>query len=452
MSNLIASSTYRVIIGMGITGVSVARFLKARGLAFVWMDTREAPANLIQIQQEFAGVELILGRLDSDCLLNASEVIVSPGIALATPAIAQAITGGVSVVGDVELLLREVKAPVIAITGSNAKSTVTTLVGEMAARAGLKVAVGGNLGTPALELLDDAVELYVLELSSFQLETITSVNAQAATILNISEDHLDRYDGMQGYILAKMRVYFGAKNIIVNRNDVLTQPPLAQGKRATFFGGNADFGGFGIAQHNGEAYLCKNLTPLLAVSELKIRGGHNVDNALAALALGDAAQLPMAAMLDTLREFRGLRHRCEWVATIDGVEFFNDSKGTNIGATAAAIKGLARAPHKLIVIAGGEGKEQNFADLASILAMHSAQLVLIGRDAPIIAKACEKQVPVTFANSLVEAITEAYRQAEPGDAVLLSPACASFDMFKGYADRGEQFCAGVALLAHAAKA
>src|SRR5690606_19087096 len=218
----------------------------------------------------------------------------------------------------------------------------------MARAAGIKVAVGGNLGTPALELLDDAIELYVMELSSFQLETVTKLNAKVATILNISADHLDRYDSMRAYILAKLRIYFGAEHIVVNRKDVLTHPPLAAGVKPVYFGGNADFGSFGLIEKDNEEYLAKNLTPLMPSRELKIRGRHNVDNALAALALGDAAGIPMAAMLDALKNFNGLKHRCEFVAAKDGVEFYNDSKGTNIGATIAAVQGLARDPQQLI--------------------------------------------------------------------------------------------------------
>lgn len=440
MSNLIATSSYTVVVGLGITGLSVARFLQKQHQAFVLMDTRVNPPNLAAVKEEFTQVPLVLGKLDTELLNQASEIILSPGVAMVTPEIAQAKALGVPVVGDIELLLRNVRAPIVAITGSNAKSTVTTLVGEMAKAAGLAVAVGGNLGTPALDLLSDDVELYVLELSSFQLETVTQVNAKAATILNISEDHLDRYESMQAYILAKMRVYFGAENFILNRNDVLAQPPIPRGKNPIYFGGVADFGGYGILHYQGEEYLAKSLTPLMPISELKIRGRHNVDNALAALALGDAANIPMDAMLQSLRDFKGLPHRCEWVRDINGVEFYNDSKGTNIGATLAAIKGLSRKPHKLFVIAGGEGKDQNFADLAPTLAEHTCELILIGRDARLIAHACESFVPVHFAESLSAAVTKARALANPQDVILLSPACASFDMFKGYADRGEQFC------------
>lgn len=449
MSQMIATSKVKAIIGTGITGLSVARFLAARGQAFILLDTRSNPPNLEKILQEFPGVVVVCGELDANTLTACDEIIVSPGIAIATPAIAQASAAGIPVVGDIELFVRFAKAPIVAITGSNAKSTVTTLVGEMAKTAGINVAVGGNLGTPALELLNDSIELYVMELSSFQLETVTKLNAKVATILNISADHLDRYENMRAYILAKLRVYFGAEHIVVNRNDVLTHPPLAAGVKPIYFGGNADFGAFGLMVKEGVEFLTKNLTRLLPIKELKIRGRHNVDNALAALALGDAAGIPMAAMLTTLKVFGGLRHRCEFVAEKNGVEFYNDSKGTNIGATLAAIQGLARDPRQLIVILGGEGKGQDFTELAPTLNAINSTVILIGRDAPIIAAALGDAITIINANNMQEAVQKSFVVASRGDAVLLSPACASLDMFKNYEDRGEKFCSAVQeLIAH----
>jgi len=443
VSQMIATSKVKAIIGTGITGLSVARFLAAQGQAFVLMDTRSNPPNLEKVKHEFPGATIICGELDLHTLLACDEIIVSPGVAIATPAIEQAKAAGISVVGDIELFVRAAKAPIVAITGSNAKSTVTTLVGEMAKVAGMNVAVGGNLGTPALELLNDAVELYVMELSSFQLETVTKLNAKVATILNLSADHLDRYENMRAYILAKLRVYFGAEHIVVNRKDILTHPPLAAGVKPVYFGGNADFGSFGLIQDSDGEFLAKNLTPLMATKELKIRGRHNVDNALAALALGDAAGIPMDAMLATLKSFSGLRHRCEYVAEKNAVEFYNDSKGTNIGATLAAIQGLARDPQQLIVILGGEGKGQDFTELTPALRSINSKVVLIGRDAPIIAEAIGDAARIIYADSMQDAVNKAFTAAKSGDAVLLSPACASFDMFKNYEDRGEKFCLAV---------
>lgn len=443
MSQMIATSKVKAIIGTGITGLSVARFLAAQQQAFVLLDTRLSPPNLQQIKTEFPHVSIECGELNPHTLLACDEIIISPGVAVATPAIEQARAAGIPVVGDIEIFVRYAKAPIVAITGSNAKSTVTTLVGEMAKAAGIYVAVGGNLGTPALELLNDSVELYVMELSSFQLETVTKLNAKVATILNISADHLDRYENMRAYILAKLRVYFGAEHIVVNRNDVLTHPPLAAGVKPIYFGGRADFGSFGLLTRDGIEYLAKNLTPLMAARELKIRGRHNIDNALAALALGDAAGIPLDAMLGTLKTFSGLRHRCEFVAEKNAVEFYNDSKGTNIGATLAAISGLARDPQQLIVILGGEGKGQDFTELTPALRAINSRLVLIGRDATVIEQAVADAAPIIHAGSMQDAVNKAFALAQPGDAVLLSPACASFDMFKNYEDRGEKFCQAV---------
>ncbi len=440
---MIATSRIKAVIGIGVTGLSVARFLMQKKQKFVLLDTRLTPPNVETINAEFPDVQLELGELNLETLLQCDEIIVSPGISVETPAIAAAKKAGIPIVGDIEIFVRFAKAPIVAITGSNAKSTVTTLVGEMAAHAGINVAVGGNLGTPALELISDDVELYVMELSSFQLETVTKLNAKVATILNISADHLDRYVDMRAYILAKLRVYFGAEHIVVNRNDVLTQPPFAAGVKPIYFGGKADFGGFGLLHENGEDYLAKNLTALMATRELKISGKHNVDNALAALALGDAAGIPMKAMLETLKIFRGLPHRCEFVATKNGVEFYNDSKGTNIGATVAAIAGLARSPAKLIVILGGEGKGQDFNQLTPVLKDTHCAVVLIGRDANVIAQAVGKLAHMEFASSMQDAVDKSFALAHSGDAVLLSPACASFDMFKNYEDRGEKFCSAV---------
>lgn len=443
MSQLIATSKVKAIIGTGITGLSVARFLAAQQQAFVLFDTRTSPPNLEQVKREFPHVSIACGELDLTTLLACDEIIVSPGVAVATPALEQAKAASIPVVGDIEIFVRYAKAPIVAITGSNAKSTVTTLVGEMAKAAGINVAVGGNLGTPALELLSDAVELYVMELSSFQLETVNKLNAKVATILNISADHLDRYENMRAYILAKLRVYFGAQYIVVNRSDVLTHPPLAAGVKPIYFGGRADFGSFGLLNRDGVESLAKNLTPLMPVSELKIRGRHNVDNALAALALGDAAGIPLDAMLSTLKTFSGLRHRCELVAEKNAVEFYNDSKGTNIGATLAAIAGLAREPQQLIVILGGEGKGQDFTELTPALRAINSRVVLIGRDASLIEQAIADVAAITHADSMQDAVNKAFALAQPGDAVLLSPACASFDMFKNYEDRGDKFCLAV---------
>lgn len=447
MTQVIAKSSLKAIIGTGITGLSVARFCVRENLPFALFDTRLQPPALAQVQAEFPDVAIELGPLSSETLLLADEIIISPGIAQTDPAIDAAKAAGIPVVGDIELFVRYARAPIVAITGSNAKSTVTTLVGEMAREAGIKVAVGGNLGTPALDLLNDEIELYVMELSSFQLETVTRLGAKVATILNVSADHLDRYADMRAYHAAKLRVYFGAQQVVFNRLDPLTQPPIAQGTKPISFGGAAEFNHFGVLEHNGEQWLAWQFEPLMAVSELAIRGRHNVDNALAALALGRAAGIPLSAMVAALKKFHGLPHRCQWVATKSGIDFFNDSKGTNVGATIAAIQGLERIPAQLILIAGGEGKGADFKQLAPAVKGRVRAAVLIGRDAPLIEQALASVTSIIAASSMEDAVSKAYVAAQKGDAVLLSPACASFDMFKNYEDRGVRFCEAVEGLA-----
>lgn len=426
-----------------MTGLSVARFLRDKGLPFVLFDTRTAPPAREQIAREFAEVYCQFGEWDQSLLNSADEIIMSPGLALSTPAIAAARDAGVPVIGDIELFTRYAQAPIVAITGSNGKSTVTTLVGQMAQTAGLNVAVGGNLGTPALELLAPDRQLYVLELSSFQLETVNKLGAEVACILNISADHLDRYADMPAYHRAKQRVYYGARHVVVNRTDPLTQPPLADAVARSSFAGTADFKNTGLRQHQGEGWLCQDLTPLIKISELPFVGQHNIDNALAALAIGKAAGLPQEAMLTALRHFSGLPHRCRRIAQHSGVVYVDDSKGTNVGATLAAINGMASATGRLVVILGGVAKEQNFAPLLPALKAHARACILIGQDAPVLAKLLQGEVAYEHADTMIAAVAAAHAQAQQGDCVLLSPACASLDMYDNYQARGEAFCAAV---------
>jgi UDP-N-acetylmuramoylalanine--D-glutamate ligase len=443
--SLIASDHFRIIVGLGKSGMSLVRFLANRGVSFAVADTRENPPELATLRRDYPQVEVRCGELDVEFLCRADELYVSPGLALATPALQQAAARGVKLSGDIELFARHAKAPIIAITGSNAKSTVTTLVGEMAVAAGKRVAVGGNLGTPALDLLSDDVELYVMELSSFQLETTDQLGAEVATVLNISEDHMDRYSGLPAYHLAKHRVFRGARQVVVNRQDVLTRPLIGEGLPCWTFGLNTpDFHGFGLREENGEKYLAFQFELLMPVRELKIRGAHNQSNALAALALGHAVGLPMDAMLSSLRTFGGLEHRCQWVREREGVNYYNDSKATNVGAALAAIEGLgADISGKLVLIAGGDGKGADFSGLAASIAANCRAVVLLGRDAELIARVLGDSVPLIRAQSLDEAVQRCAETAQPGDAVLLSPACASFDMFKNYEERGQLFAQAV---------
>ena len=443
--SLIASDHFRIVVGLGKSGMSLVRFLANRGVSFAVADTRENPPELETLRREYPQVDVRCGELDVEFLCRADELYVSPGLALATPALQQAAARGVKLSGDIELFARYAKAPIVAITGSNAKSTVTTLVGEMAAAAGKHVAVGGNLGTPALDLLSDDVELYVMELSSFQLETTDQLGAEVATVLNISEDHMDRYSGLPAYHLAKHRVFRGARQVVVNRQDVLTRPLIGEGLPCWTFGLNKpDFHGFGLREENGEKYLAFQFDNLMPVRELKIRGAHNQANALAALALGHAVGLPMESMLESLRNFGGLEHRCQWLREREGVSYYDDSKATNVGAALAAIEGLgADIPGKLVLIAGGDGKGADFSGLRAPVAAHCRAVVLIGRDAELIAQALGDGVPLIRVSTLNEAVQRCAEMAQAGDAVLLSPACASFDMFKNYEERGRLFAQAV---------
>jgi UDP-N-acetylmuramoylalanine--D-glutamate ligase len=446
--SLIASDQFRIVVGLGKSGMSLVRHLARRGLPFAVADTRANPPELETLRRDFPQIEVRCGALDVEFLCRASELLVSPGLALATPALQQAAARGVKLSGDIELFAREAKAPIVAITGSNAKSTVTTLVGEMAAAAGKKVAVGGNLGTPALDLLADDVELYVIELSSFQLETTDGLNAEVATCLNVSEDHMDRYADLQAYHLAKHRVFRGARQVVINRDDALSRPLVADQLPCWTFGvGKPDFRGFGLIEENGEKWLAFQFEPLMPARELKVRGAHNQSNALAALALGHAVGLAFEPMLATLKTFAGLPHRCQWLRERGGVNYYDDSKATNVGAALAAIEGLgADIDGRLVLIAGGDGKGADFTSLRGPVAQHCRAVVLLGRDAGLIADALGDAVPQVRVASLDEAVQRCAERAEPGDAVLLSPACASLDMFKSFEERGRLFAAAVEAL------
>ncbi len=443
--SLIASDHFRIVVGLGKSGMSLVRFLANRGVSFAVADTREHPPELATLRRDYPQVEVRCGALDVEFLCRADELYVSPGLALATPGLQQAAMRGVKLSGDIELFARNAKAPIVAISGSNAKSTVTTLVGEMAAAAGKRVAVGGNLGTPALDLLSDDVELYVMELSSFQLETTDQLGAEVATVLNISEDHMDRYTGLPAYHLAKHRIFRGARQVVVNRQDALTRPLIGEGVPCWTFGLNKpDRNGFGLREENGEKYLAFQFDNLLPVRELKIRGGHNQANALAALALGHAVGLPFDAMLASLKTFAGLVHRCQWLRELNGVNYYDDSKATNVGAALAAIEGLgADIDGKLVLIAGGDGKGADFTPLKAPVAAHCRAVVLLGRDADLLAATFGDSVPLVRVTTLEEAVQRAADIAQEGDAVLLSPACASLDMFKNFEERGQLFARAV---------
>ncbi len=445
-NKLTVEQGFILVVGLGVTGLSVVRHLKQAGETVAVADSRQQPPGLEQLMAEFPDVPVYVGAFDEAVFSAAKQLVVSPGVAIAEPVIQQALAQGVEVTGDIELFAQKVKAPVIAITGSNGKSTVTTLVGEMAKAAGLNVAVGGNLGSPALDLLHADRELYVLELSSFQLETLHSLEPVAATVLNISPDHLDRYDSYDHYAQVKAGVYRNCTLAVINRDDILVKQMAANEKSVTGFTLHEPAkGDFGLRQIEGQYWLCCGEQALIAEHELRMGGRHNTANALAALALGEAAGIEMDAMLHTLRQFPGLPHRSQWVAEKNQVSWYNDSKGTNVGATLAAIEGL-NVKNKIILIAGGQAKDADFSALKSAVQARVRSVVLIGEDAAMIDQALGQVVPVVYAENMTEAVAMAAEQAQPGDSVLLSPACASFDMFKGFAHRGEMFVQAVEAL------
>jgi UDP-N-acetylmuramoylalanine--D-glutamate ligase len=440
------SSQLTVVVGLGKTGLSCVEFLAKKGVNVAVTDSRAEPPCLDELKKQFPQVATSMGAFDAAMVMSASELIVSPGVALREPVIAKAIAKGIPAIGDIELFARYVKAPVIGITGTNGKSTVTSLVGEMAKQAGLNVGVGGNLGTPVLEMLQQNFELYVLELSSFQLETTHTLKTVAATVLNITPDHMDRYQNLEEYIAAKQRIFQHCKVAIINREDPISYSGLTNQCSETkmpliSFGLNEpNDGEFGIRQIKHDFYLAYGDENLLSVNKLQIKGKHQWANALAALALGHAYGLPMEAMLKALQTFPGLAHRCQWVRNLHGVDWYNDSKGTNVNSTQAAIEGLGGIiSGKLILLAGGLGKQQDFSPLHEPVHEHVRTVILFGHDAELIAAALANACTLLFAKNFAEAIELAKQNAQAGDAVLLSPACASFDMFTNFEHRGEVF-------------
>tara|TARA_R110002072_G_scaffold90500_3_gene202382 strand:+ start:9542 stop:10885 length:1344 start_codon:yes stop_codon:yes gene_type:complete len=430
-----------VVVGLGKTGLSCVRYLHAQGKQIIVMDTRNTPPGLDELIAGYPNVQCILGRLDKNILCASDEIILSPGLALSTSEIQAAVNNQVLVRGDIDLFAEAAKAPIIAITGSNGKSTVTTLLGDMAKKTGLNVGLGGNLGIPALDLLDGAKDLYVLELSSFQLETTHTLNAKSVVLLNLSEDHMDRYPNKMAYLQAKQRIFRGAKNIIVNDDEPLSSPLVNSSMKLTHFGLQSnDLDKFSVLTKDGERYLAKGFDALISVNELAIRGEHNISNALAALALGSSVGLAMPKMLDALKEFKGLSHRCQFVRSVAGVEYVNDSKGTNPGSVVTALNSLGKEiSGKVVLIAGGDSKEADLGSLGEPVKRFVKALVLIGVDAEKFKLLLGSITSVYKEDTMAMAVGKAHSIAESGDLVLLSPACASFDMFNSYEQRGDVF-------------
>jgi UDP-N-acetylmuramoylalanine--D-glutamate ligase len=427
---------HALVVGIGKTGLSCVPFLLRLGYSVEVMDTRQEPPMLADLRRSYPDLPVHTGGLDPRRLRQADLLVVSPGISVHTPEIAGA---GVEIVGDIELFARSAQAPVLAITGSNGKSTVTAMLGHILARLGYDARVGGNIGVPALELIQAREpDVYVLELSSFQLETTHSLHARAATVLNVSADHMDRYDTLDAYAGAKQRIFAGDGVMVLNADDPAVMAMAQADREIVRFTLNEPAGerDYGVLVHADEAWLARGEQELVPVRSLKISGRHNIANALAAIALAEAAGAGPIEAAEAAAGFPGLPHRCHVVAEAESVRWIDDSKGTNVGATHAALAGMDRP---VVWIAGGEGKDADFAELRAVVSEHVRAAVLIGRDAPLIERALQGVVPVYRAGDMDDAVRQARGLARPGDVVLLSPACASFDMFRNYEHRGEVF-------------
>jgi UDP-N-acetylmuramoylalanine--D-glutamate ligase len=452
-----------LVLGLGDTGLSMARWLARQGADVRVADTRAVPPRLDELRRALPGTPVECGPFRWDAFAGVDVVAISPGIPLQEPNVQRSLAAGTELIGDIELFARAVaggRPRVIAVTGTNGKSTVTALAGAMAKAAGADCEVAGNIGPAVLDALmrrEDsgrAASLWVVELSSFQLETTRSLAADAAVVLNISEDHLDRYRGIDEYAGAKARIFAGGGLQVLNRDDARSLSMALPGRKTVTFGLGPPpgAGDWGLLESGGELWLAQGENALLPLGALQIAGLHNAANAQAALALCRGLDLPLEPLLAALRDFKGLPHRVELVGKAVGVRWYDDSKGTNVGSTVAALSGLARPDSKVVLIAGGDGKGQDFSPLREALARTARAVVLIGRDALRIEAAVSGAgVTVLRATGMEQAVSFAAAAARPGDAVLLSPACASFDMFRDYKHRGEVFRRAVEGVIDAAK-
>ena len=449
-----------LVLGLGDTGLATVRWLAKRGARLRVADTRAAPPSLGALRNEQPAVRVSLGAFDASLLEGVDTVVASPGVALRDALVRDALARGVEVVGDVEIFAREIarRPPgdrVLGVTGTNGKSTVTSLAGAMGRAAGLDTVVAGNIGLPVLDALDavdarrqlhgaTAPLLYVLELSSYQLETTSSLALDAAAMLNITQDHMDRYDSIDDYAAAKERIFRHARTRVVNRDDARSLA-MAGGERTFSFGLGVPRSADEWGLDEAGTHMRRGKTDIIALEEMSLTGLHNAANAMAAHALMSAIDAPAEPLARALREFKALEHRVEFVTEAKGVRFYDDSKGTNVGASVAALQGF-RNP--VVLIAGGDGKGQDFSPLAPAVKARARAVVLLGRDAPLIAAALAKtDVPLARVGSIEEAVEAAFALAQPGDAVLLSPACASFDMFRDYGHRGALFAIAARALA-----
>jgi len=423
-----------LVVGLGCTGMSAIRFLHKHGFECAVVDSRIRPPALAELRESLPDVPTFLGGFNRDAFRAATHLVVSPGLSLDLPEVREARSRGVPVFGDLDLFACVATAPIAAITGSNGKSTVTTLVGRMARVSGVIVAVGGNLGTPMLDLLDDRVELYVLELSSFQLERSELFEASVATILNLSADHMDRYSDWKSYVEAKRRIFRGHGVMVLNRDDPAVAAMYDTNRDVLWFGlDETENPDYGVATIRGREWIVSLGNPVMPVDEIRMRGRHNLANALAALAIADACGVSREAVVDSLRMFPGLEHRMQYIAEIDGVTYINDSKATNVGACIAALSSL---PGKIVWIAGGDGKGADFSPLVPVVRERVRSAILLGRDAARLQEILDGVVPVVRVNNMQEAVTAARAAARCGDTVLLAPACASLDQYQDYQEVG----------------
>jgi UDP-N-acetylmuramoylalanine--D-glutamate ligase len=435
-------STPYVVFGLGKTGLSCARFLAQMGKDFTVVDTRDQPSELDSLMQSLPDVAVLTGITSNIAIDGCKHLVLSPGIAREHPLVVSAQRNGVEVIGDIELFARHAKAPVLAVTGSNGKSTVVTMVTEILTRANFDVRFGGNLGVPALDLLaDEQPDCFVLELSSFQLESTESLAPSVACILNVSPDHMDRYDGFSNYLKAKTRIYKHADYLVLNADDEALNKLRPQCE--TQYISQSEAASYRIEENGDVSWLVAAGERFMRVDDLAAAGTHNAMNALAAVAITDRMSVPRSAQRQVLTTFRGLPHRCQTVAIINGIEWIDDSKGTNVGATSAAIRGVF-SRRRGVLIAGGQGKGADFDVLAADVAGRVHSVILIGEDANTIAASLDRQANIHFAINMCAAVTLGAELARSGEAVLLSPACASFDMFESFEARGQAFVAAVA--------
>jgi UDP-N-acetylmuramoylalanine--D-glutamate ligase len=431
-----------VVMGLGATGLSVIRFLTHYHFDLTALDSRISPEKAAQFTVDYPKITLRTGAFDSMQLEGITHVIASPGITLEQPLIKSLQKAHAKIISDIDLFALATQTPIIAITGSNGKSTVTTLLGQMATAAATNTAIGGNLGTAALDLLDSTIALYVLELSSFQLERTSQLNAAAATVLNISDDHLDRHKTLDNYCAEKEKVFNGTGAMILNADDNIVQKMHRINRKSYYFSviQSTEFHIASTKKGNYFAYRQQNLMPC---GDFPLKGQHNQANALSALALGHAVGLNLAKMCEGLKTFSGLAHRMQFVVKIKGVTWINDSKATNIGACIAALKGYN---HKIILLAGGEAKGADMSRLKTSVQQSVNTIILMGKDAHLIATALENCIPIHYEKTMKEAVITANKIAVKGETVLLSPACASLDQYQNYQQRGEAFISAVTAL------